>query len=361
MKVLVLAQDYPNNNGGKKLMYVHVRNKYYMQNGIDVTVLNFSANGEYVYEGIRVISEKCYINEDNQYDALICHAANLKNHYRFLNKFGEEFPAFVFFFHGHEVLKKSVEYPKAYSFVKESFFRIMLRDCYDEIKFFVWRRYFNEVKKKARFVFVSNWLKKRFFENLKLDEKEFGNNAVVINNSVGDVFEKENYKPKVPLKYDFITIRSNLDSSTYCLDLLNQIARRNMQYKFLVIGKGDYFQYDSKSENIDWIDATCSHGELVNYINQARCGLMLTRNDTQGVMSCEMATFGIPLITSDIEICREIFSVYPNVRFIDNKNVEINLKEVLSEVEKEKGKKKVYLASETLAKELSLINSINNG
>lgn len=35
-KILVLVQDYPNNNGGVALMYVHVRNKYYIQHNIDV-------------------------------------------------------------------------------------------------------------------------------------------------------------------------------------------------------------------------------------------------------------------------------------------------------------------------------------
>ena len=41
-KILVLVQNYPDNDGGVALMYVHVRNKYYIQHDIDVTVLNFS-------------------------------------------------------------------------------------------------------------------------------------------------------------------------------------------------------------------------------------------------------------------------------------------------------------------------------
>ena len=39
MKVLVLVEDYPSNTS-KILMYVHVRNKYYMKKGMEVTVLN---------------------------------------------------------------------------------------------------------------------------------------------------------------------------------------------------------------------------------------------------------------------------------------------------------------------------------
>ena len=39
-KILVAVEDYPNNSGGVALMYVHTRNKAYMAEGIDVTVLN---------------------------------------------------------------------------------------------------------------------------------------------------------------------------------------------------------------------------------------------------------------------------------------------------------------------------------
>lgn len=53
-KILVLVQDYPNNNGGVALMYVHVRNKYYIQHNIDVTVLNFSSVDDYVSLSVNI-------------------------------------------------------------------------------------------------------------------------------------------------------------------------------------------------------------------------------------------------------------------------------------------------------------------
>lgn len=355
MKVLVLVQDYPNNDGDKKLMYVHVRNKYYMQNGIDVTVLNFSSNKNYIYDGIRVVSEKHYIDSGNHYDILICHAANLKNHYRFLKRFGNNFPRVIFFFHGHEVLKVSKEYPRPYPFIKQPFVKKIFRDFYDEIKFVVWRKYFKSAKENTQLVFVSRWLKTKFFENLKLNIEEFADSVFVINNSVGRVFEKKNYEPIVPSKYDFITIRSNLDSSTYCIDLVNQIASENIKYRFLLIGNGEYFRFNSKSNNIDWIEGIYSHEELIKYINQAKCGLMLTRNDTQGVMACEMATFGIPLITSDIEVCREIFSQYSNVKLVDNNDMNIDLEKILLELNKKKPIDKLYCGCNTIRKEVELI------
>ena len=44
---------------------------------------------------------------------------------------------------------------------------------------------------------------------------------------------------------------------------------------------------------------------------------MPTRRDAQGVMSCELATYGIPIITSDLSICHEILDDYRDARFAD--------------------------------------------
>ena len=61
-----------------------------------------------------------------------------------------------------------------------------------------------------------------------------------------------------------------------------------------------------------------NHEDILNCVNHARCALMLTRRDTQGVMSCELVTYGIPLITSDLPVCREIFEKIPSVAFMNN-------------------------------------------
>lgn len=44
-------------------MYVHVRNKYYIQHGIDVTVLSFATKTDYVIDNIRVITEATYLKK----------------------------------------------------------------------------------------------------------------------------------------------------------------------------------------------------------------------------------------------------------------------------------------------------------
>src|SRR5690554_133209 len=103
MAILVLAQDYPTEEKKHTLAYIHTRNKYYNENGLDITVLNFSAKEPYLYDGIRVITEQDYF-ENSKYKKVISHAPNIKNHYRFIKKNKNKFEEVIFFYHGHEIL-----------------------------------------------------------------------------------------------------------------------------------------------------------------------------------------------------------------------------------------------------------------
>ena len=47
MKILVLVQGYPDNNGNVASMFVHNRNLTYIKNGYDVTVLNLATKNKY--------------------------------------------------------------------------------------------------------------------------------------------------------------------------------------------------------------------------------------------------------------------------------------------------------------------------
>ena len=61
---------------------------------------------------------------------------------------------------------------------------------------------------------------------------------------------------------------------------------------------------------------------------------MPTRTDAQGLMMCEMASIGIPLITSDIPVCHESLGNFNNVAMINNENYNLNLEEILNSLEK---------------------------
>ena len=337
-KILVVVENYPNNCGGVALMYVHTRNKAYMAEGIDVTVLSFQAKEKYLYDGIPVITIADYKDKEIKYDILVCHAANIRHHYAFLKKYGGNFERFIFFFHGHEVLKINKTYSKPYSYVRHSKLKVWLQDRYDDFKLFIWRKYYPSVKNKSTFVFVSKWMLNEFLKWTKIPYKLIEENCEITYNCVGKAFEEAIYDPLSPKEFDFITIRSYMDGSKYCIDLVNQLAFANPKLKFLVIGRGEFFNHYEKAPNIIWMNQTMNHQEIIASIQKSRFALMPTRTDAQGLMMCEMAATGIPVITSDIPVCHEIFDDFINAFYIDNNCVNLDLEKYLQkklEIEKD--------------------------
>lgn len=357
-KVLVLVQGYPDNEGNIELMYVHVRNKYYIEKGIDVTVLNFKSKKNYLIDGVRVINEVTYKEQDNNYDTIITHAPNIRNHYRFLKRYGYKFNHIIFFFHGHEILMINKVYPEPFKFINdEGWIKKNLQNLYDMIKIKLRKKYFDQIMVKSDFIFVSNSLYKEFNAFFKYDNKYHLKNVHIINNSVGEIFEKNEYDSKSTKRYDFITIRNDLDSSTYCIDLVCKLALKNPEFRFLIIGRGTIFNYIKKPENVVWVNKFLPHNRLLSFIDVSSCALMLTRRDTQGVMSCELVTYGIPLITSDIPVCHEIFDNIKNVSFISNDVDTVRLKDAYNSSLLETNNHKVekYNYINTVKKEVEII------
>lgn len=362
-KILVLVADYPNIDGGVALMYVHVRNKYYIQHDIDVTVLNFSADKEYIIDDIPVITLRDYEEQSKHYDVLVLHASNIRNHYRFLKKYEDRFPHMIFFFHGHECVKINEVYPEPYPYMKKGKLRFFAQNLYDNFKLSIWHKYLPTVASKSEFIFVSNWLYKEFQKYVGLGDSELCNHVHIINNSVGEDFEKYSYRYQGDKIYDFITIRSYMDDSKYCVDLVDELAKKYPQYSFLIIGRGKYYEIYDKPDNVTWVDSFLSHKEIRDYIDQSRCGLLLTREDTQGVMTCELAEYGIPVITSDIDVCKEICDNLKNVKLISNNLKNSDFKQVytslLAEIPYTKQGKFSY--KNTVESEENLIMSLREG
>ncbi|MGQ2383926.1 glycosyltransferase [Lactiplantibacillus plantarum] len=355
-KVLVAAAFYPDDLGNKRLYFIHVRNLYYVKSGLSVTVLNFAADHDYSVDGIQVITLETYVSQQAEYDLLICHAANIRNHFRFLQNYGNKFAKIIFFFHGHEIMHISKYYPVPYKFKRNHYaIKKNLRNLYDSFKLSLWRRYFLQNKTKIRLVFVSSWLRNVFYSELKLSVASIGAQTKVIHNSVGKTFELNDYNPLQQKKYDFITIRNYMDDSKYSVDLVVEEARKHPEYKFCLIGRGEFFKHYEKPENLALIMHELGHEKMLNYLNSARCGFMPTREDTQGVMTCEIATFGLPVITSNIAVCREVFQAFKNVALVDNTNINLTATyEGLLSLGKQP-KNQAYFAKNTVAKEIELI------
>jgi len=363
VRVLVAAAGYPTPDGDVSLYYVHTRNRYYVSRGIDVTVLNFGAQEDYEIDGIPVYTMKSQSEmlKHVTFDVLICHAPNLRNHYLFLKKHKTLFPSIVFIFHGHEVLRCSKVYPKPYAYAKQgSLVKRCMKDCYDIVKLRVWKSAFERLAFKSWFVFVSEWMYREFLRWVKIDPSIVEDHKRIIHNSIGSVFEHESYDRSAPKAYDFVTIRSFLDGSKYGIDIVTSLARSNPQYRFCIVGKGDFFALSNKPSNVTVIQKHLSHTEIVELLNQSRCGLMPTRTDAQGVMACEFATFGIPLITSDIPVCREVLADFKNVGFIDNETPDIDLTDILQPLvyAEPSGKNRRFFAENTSGKEVELLMRI---
>lgn len=365
MRLLVLATDYPRLDGSISNKFVHTRNCWYKKFGIDVSVISFAARNDYVIDGINVYTETTYNKElvNTKYDLLVSHAPNIRGHYRFIIKHGHAFSAFVFFFHGHEVLRTSKVYPKPYSFVRKSIISRAARELYDSFKLFFWRHFFQKYSYKSQFIFVSQWMFNAFLHHVKIDQKFLENKSHIVYNSIGADFEEKSYQPDSEKRYDFITIRSNIDGSKYGIDIVNKLAWKNPQHSFCVIGKGNYFYHFEKPNNLEWINNQLNHEEIIYFLNASRCALLPTRADSQGVMACEMATFGIPLITSDIDVCKEVFSEFDNVSFINNSTLDVDLTSLLNEMLK-KAKSKVinkYYSENTICKEVEIYLKLAKG
>lgn len=364
MKILVTCSNYPDLEGSTNGMFFHVRNLHYSENEIQVDVLNFGTDVDYCKEGINVYSYDSYKTNliNNDYDLLICHAPHISHHYKFIKQFQHKYKKIVFIFHGNEVFKVNKILSTKYSFVQQSKFRHRLeRDIKDEIKLLLWRKLFINLSYKTHFIFVSNWMYEQFLLFTGMNRELISDNHYIIYNSIGRPFELNNYNETSPKIYDFITIRNNLDDSKYGIDIVNNLAKNNPQFKFLVIGKGTFFNHYKRSENLEWIEKELSHQEIVDYLNKSYCGLLPTRWDSQGLMTCEFASFGIPTITSDIPICHEVLDDFSNVAFIDNDNSNLDLGVLYERLKKEipYPKNYKYFATTTSGKEIELFNIIS--
>ncbi len=319
MNILVLSEAYPNEGNKYTMTYVHNRNVGYVQNGHNVDVLSFSSDENYTFEGVSIYKE---INELDKYDIIVSHAPNLRNHLKFLyKKYKKDIPI-VFFFHGHEIMDISKYYPKDFWYVKTSFVKQIIQKIYDPIKLKILKHYIFKLIRldKVSLIFVSDWMKYMAFDSLNLNKDEerlINNKSFIVNNSVNDIFLEKSYIEKDNYEADFVTIRP-FDNPKYGVDIVYNIAKNNPNYTFHIYGKGEYFNQVEKLENIKIFEHFIAQKDIPNYLDKYKCALMPTRLDAQGVMMCEIATYGMPIITSDIDICREMLKNFTNVSFVSN-------------------------------------------
>lgn len=358
--ILILTEDYPSDKNKYANSFVHSRNIVYKKSGVQFLVLSFRSKESYEYEGIEVISYNDFKTKysRNKFNLVLSHAPNLKNHIRFLYKYKHLYKKVIYFIHGHEVLRINKYYPKPYDFNKsDNIARFLIQGVYDEFKLRVLKHFFiHQIKEnKAFFVFVSDWMKNEFEKNVCIDKKIINEHSTIIHNNVNDYFLQKSYKPNSKWA-DVVTIRP-LDNPKYGIDIVVKIARSNPGLTFHIYGKGNYFKYNEIPDNVEVFNKFLSHNEIPELLNHYRCALMPTRLDSQGVMMCEMVSYGIPLITSDISICKEMLAEFNNVYFIKNDLSDIDITSFIEAVDLTKPvNKEKFSLKNTVLQEIKVIN-----
>lgn len=317
--IYILTQSYPSEVKKYQMAFIHPRVKAYQKNGFEVKIISFTAKEPYTYDGVKIYDIRSANLElaDKKEIIIMAHSPNLRNHLPFINKWDAKIKNLFLFFHGHESLNLAKYYPKPFKFRKKERLSYYVHKLYDPIKIYYLSKFIRQRlhKGNTELIYVSKWF---FNEVAKYLSVEYLNNTHVhiINNGLNEFVNEGEYTPK-DFYGDFITLRP-IDTAKYAIDLVVKFALSHPEYTFHVYGKGEYFKYNPKPKNLKHIDKFFLPHEIPEILNHYRYALMPTYQDTQGVMMCEMVSYGIPTIVSDMEVCHEMLDEYPNVKFIPN-------------------------------------------
>lgn len=317
MKILLLCETYPSPENLYAMSYVHSRAIEYMRAGHMVSVLSFSAGRDYVFEGIQVLTRKSAATRYD-FDVVMAHAPNVRNHLKFLAKF-KPLPM-VLFIHGHEVLRVNHYYPRPFGFDRGASEAVgrMARAIYDPLKLSLLRQFCKRQIAIARplgFIFVSDWMRREAIACNPWMRSIEGWCSTTIPNAANTAFLNACYNPDPELMADFVCIRP-FDNPKYAVDTVVRWAKEIPNKLFHVYGNGRYFDHHPPPPNLRVIKKFVTQRDIPALLNRYRACVMPTRLDSQGVMMCEMASFGIPLFTSDIDVTRQMLSGFSNVRFV---------------------------------------------
>lgn len=330
MRVLVLTQAYPSQEKPYNLAYVHARVLHYQQAGWQIDVLSFDCQSVYTHEGVKVWPEKQLLERTQTYDMLISHAPNLRNHLRFMLRQNARWKKMVWVLHGHEVLIKQRYYPAPFAYERRaSAVRRLLDRSYDELKVrllaILMQRWISQ--KRLQLICVSEWMRQAMLDCVPISEKLIAPVTHIVSNPIHPVFIEQTYK-SAELWADYVTIRP-LDEPKYAVDIVVELARQNPELRFDVYGRGQYFLQYPPPPNLRWQERFFTQTELPELLNHYRGALMPTRLDAQGVMNCELASYGMRLVTSDLPICKEMLGEFPGVSFFDLSDLKIDLNQAL--------------------------------
>lgn len=325
MRLLVLSEAYPTAER-PALVYVHTRNLSYVKAGVTPVVCCFEARQPYRFDGIEVIDPATAVERlrAESVDVIAAHAPNLRHHIRWMHAHRSSWQRALLFFHGHECLRTRAYYPPPFPGMGGRRQQV-LQAAYDEVKLpvltFFLRRWLAEGR--CDLVFVSNWFHAEFEKAVKLDRRLLDGHSHVIPNGINPGILAGRHDPAAP-RATAATIRQ-FDEPKYGIDVTIEIARRNPGAAVHVLGKGRYLTVHPPPPNVQLAGGFAAPRDLPATLDRYSCAVLPTRFDTQGVLACEVAAYGMPLVTSDIAICREVLEGFDGVHLVDNDDPEVDL------------------------------------
>lgn len=354
MKILVLAENYPHPSHPETQAFIHSRNLIYKKQGLDFSVLTFRESTPYKIDGINVDTSASLMTNE-RIKLCIAHAPNLRNHIRFILHNRERIQKILFVFHGYEALLTGMRSSAPQSIFSKRFLKWSANFIYDYLKLPLLKLAIRFLKKHLPVysIFVSDSLKSEILKDMSVDE-DFFKPFSIINNPINPVFNESKYRYLG--SNDILCLRP-FDDKKYGADLFVELARRNPQRNFHLYGKGSSFDGIKLPHNLQIFKKFFKAQEITELLNQYKAAVLFTRWDSQGILAIEFAAHGIPLIASDLPICKEMLGDYPNVAFVPN-SLDFELEKVLAQIHPASKKVVKFTPEETVFQEIDLIGKL---
>ncbi len=305
LRLIVLDDNYPSEKNLYGDVFVHTRLKEYARN-YQCTVCSLQHKESYEYEGIQVLAFpnsadlRAFLDIEKP-DALLVHFANKT----FIEDIilPSHLPTVVWV-HGYEVLfflSRWFQLPYA-TFLPHNFIRAWIRSSrsLDPFRRLVLH---SSIQRNIRFVFVSEWMKRKAEKDLGITVA----NSTIIPNPIDP--EEFSYKAKDVSQRTKILLIRPFHTRKYANDIavnaILRLARESRtfeQFTIMICGEGRYFSALTNPlkdfPNVTLVNRFLTHSEIAQLHRDFGIFLCPTRQDAQGVSMCEAMSSGMIPISS---------------------------------------------------------------
>lgn len=293
-KFAVLVTSYPSKQNPAAAGFVHSRVKAYLSYGLEVDVLCLSKETDrYQYEGVNVCRGSIDILKENiernNYKKILVHFLLLDVEPLLKNQ------SVIVWVHGFEALSWK---RRLFNF-NWKFPAYIIRNR-RQLNFF---RHFALNYKDAKYVFVSEWMRKIAESDCNTSFSRYE----IIPNYINE--QEFNYIPKPVEQKNKILIIRSFASRKYANDIsvsvIQALSKKDYfdDLEILIIGTGKHFSKLTKRiagfKNVTIQNRSLDHEEISALHKQYGVFLCPTRQDAQGVSMCEAMSSGLVPITSN--------------------------------------------------------------